>query len=92
MILKAVRPILYRSTQYKVGQALPADNKPMVEAWLESGSAAWLDEETTTPPKAKPASAPAGKKGLSSDGDPEARVGRIPDKPERKTTTRRGSK
>jgi hypothetical protein len=57
----------------------------MVEAWIEAGSAAWIDdEETTKPPKAKRMTAQPGRTGLSSDGDPEALVGRIPDKPERK--------
>ena len=57
----------------------------MVEAWIEARSAAWIDdEETTKPPKAKRMTAQPGRTGLSSDGDPEALVGRIPDKPERK--------
>jgi len=86
MILVAMRSVLYRSTQYEVGEALPADNQAMVSAWLEAGSAVWKDEdeETAPPPKAKRVTAPPGTQGISSDGDPEARVGRIPDKPERK--------
>lgn len=85
MILKALRPVLYRSRQYKAGDALPADNQMMVEAWLEAKSAAWTeDEDVAAAPKAKPKTAKAGLAGKSSDGDPDALVGQLPDKPERK--------
>ena len=86
MKLRAARPILYRSTQYGVGDVLPADNQAMVEAWLSAGSAAWgEDEEAPAPkaPKARLATAEPGLSGRSSDGDPEALVGRIPKTPER---------
>lgn len=94
MNLIATRSVLYRSIQYSVGDALPADNQAMVDAWLDAGSAVWKDEdeETKTPPKAKRATAPPGTTGISSDGDPEARVGRLPDKPERKSTPKKGAK
>lgn len=85
MTLRATRPVLYRSRQYRTGDVLPGDDAAMVEAWIEVGSAAWIDdEETTKPPKAKRMAAQPGRTGLSSDGDPEALVGRVPDKPERK--------
>ena len=85
MTLRATRPVLYRSRQYRTGDVLPGDDVAMVEAWIEAGSAAWIDdEETTKPPKAKRMTAQPGRTGLSSDGDPEALVGRVPDKPERK--------
>ena len=72
---------------------MPADNQAMVDAWLDAGSAVWKDEdeETKTPPKAKRATAPPGTTGTSSDGDPEARVGRLPDKPERKSAPKKGT-
>lgn len=94
MILTATRSVLYRSVQYEAGDTLPADNQTMVDAWLGSGSAIWKDdeEETKAPPKAKRATAPPGTTGISSDGDPEARVGRLPDKPERKAAPKKGTK
>lgn len=90
MILTATRSVLFRSMQYEAGDALPADNQTMVDAWLNSRSAVWKDDEEdpATPRKAKRATAPPGTTGISSDGDPEARVGRLPDRPERK---RKGS-
>lgn len=48
-MLKAKLPVLYRSTQYKAGDALPADDAAMVEAWLGAGSAAWVDDEEPVP-------------------------------------------
>lgn len=95
-VLRAMLPILYRSKQYRVGDKLPADNEGTVQAWLEAGSAAWLDdEEKASAAKAKSVTAPLGKTGLSSDGDPEAKVSKIPKTPERekpKKTTARGKK
>ena len=83
--LTALRPILFRSTQYEVGDALPGDDAATVEAWLEAGSAAMIDDEAAAKPaKAKRRSAPSGLTGKSSDGDPEALVGKLPDTPERK--------
>lgn len=85
MSLIATRPVLYRSTQYRAGDALPADNVLMVEAWLGAGSAVVVeDEETAEAPKAIPVAPPEGKAGISSDGDPEARVGRVPKKGRKK--------
>ena len=77
MRLVAIRPVLYRSVQYGVGAELPADNEAMVEAWVAFKSASWAeDEPPRKPPKAVPVSPPDGKAGLSSDGDPAARLGR----------------
>jgi len=92
MILTAMRSVLYRSVQYEAGDALPADNPMMTEAWIKAGSAVWTDEDgkTETPKKARRATAPPGTNGFSSDGDPEARVGRIPERPDRKTVPRKG--
>ena len=79
MKILATRSVLYRSTQYRAGDVLPADNVIMVEAWLNAGSAVKVeDEETRDVPKAIPVAPPEGKAGTSSDGDPEARVGRVP--------------
>ena len=41
-ILTAVYPILYLSRQYKVGEALPANDPAMVEAWIAAGTAVWI--------------------------------------------------
>lgn len=78
MTLTAMLPVLYRSTQYEPGDTLPADDAALVEAWLEAGSAKWLQDIDEAQPaqKAKLAMAEPGKPGLSSDGDPEALVGK----------------
>ena len=92
MTLKATRPVLLCNTQYEAGDTLPADNDRLVEAWLEAGSAVWKDEEQAAPEepaKAVPVTAPPGQPGLSSDGDPDALIGRIPDNPPRKRSTRK---
>ena len=80
MILKAKLPVLYASRQYRPGDTLPVTNAMLVDAWLESGAAQWVDEDTLTKkaPKAKPVPAEAGLPGKSSDGDPEALVGKVP--------------
>lgn len=54
MKLVATRPVLYRSTQYKKGDRLPADNQAMVDAWLEAKSAEWIDETKDAPEKVEP--------------------------------------
>lgn len=91
MRLIAVRSVLFRSVQHGAGDSLPADNEAMVEAWLSAGSAVWKedDEDKDPPKKARLKTAPPGTEGASSDGDPEARVGRLPDRPERKKGARK---
>ena len=86
MILKAKLPVLYASRQYRPGDTLPVTNAMLVDAWLESGAAQWVDEDTPIKkaPKAKPATAEAGLPGKSSDGDPEALVGKVPKRGRRK--------
>lgn len=83
MTLTAMRPVLYRSRQYEAGDTLPGDDLATVAAWLEAGSAKWLDDEAAVAPAAivKMAAAQPGLPGISSDGDPEALVGRAPEKP-----------
>lgn len=91
-MLIATCSVLYRSKIYGAGDALPADNQSMVDAWLEAGSAVWQDDEgKPAAKKAKRASTPSGVTGISSDGDKEALVGHVSDKPQRKTT-KKGSK
>lgn len=87
-------PVLYRSIQYRAGDTLPADNADMVQAWLDAGSAFWHedDPEEKKLPKAKPVTAMPGRSGISSDGDPDALAGKVPNRPERerpKSTRRR---
>lgn len=85
MRLVATRPVLYLAHQYSAGDSLPVNDQPMIEAWLEAGSAAWKDEDDTpkTQPKAKPATAQAGMPGSSSTGDENDLIGRITETPER---------
>ena len=81
MILRAKMPVLYQSRQYGTGDTLPVTNTALVNAWLESGAAEWADEDTTEPKKAvkaRPVTAEPGLAGKSSDGDPEALVGKVP--------------
>ena len=90
MTLVALHPILFRSIQYRIGDALPADSEIMVAAWIGAGSAVWKEDEETDPPKkARLVTAPPGTTGSSSDGDPEARVGHPTDTPQRKKGARR---
>jgi len=77
--LRAKLPILHSSKQYRVGDALPAGNEALVSAWLESGAAYWDEVEShKKAPKATLATAEPGLPGRSSDGDPEALVGKKP--------------
>ena len=79
-MLKARTPILFRSTLYGVGDSLPVDDQSMVNAWIEAGSAAWSDDEEIkiAPAIARSVTAQPGMPGLSSDGDPDALIGRVP--------------
>ena len=84
MTLKARLPVLVGCTQYRAGDELPAHNAGLVQAWLENGVAYWDGvEPKKAAPKAVPAAAEPGLGGKSSDGDPEALVGKIPKKPNR---------
>lgn len=80
MKLRASRPVLIGCTQYGAGDQLPVTNEALVCAWLEAGSAVWVDDEDKTAepvPKAVPV-ALAGLPGKSSNGDPDAKVGKVP--------------
>ena len=90
MKLIAVHPILYRSRQYREGQELPADDAGMVQAWIEAGTAAWVDPDAPKPPKAKPAAAEAGLAGESPNGETDENlVGKVPKTPARSTGRRK---
>lgn len=78
MTLRAKAPILYASRQYRVGDALPGADEKLVEAWLATGVAYWDEVDVHAPaPKARPVS-DLGTPGKSSDGDPDAKVGKVP--------------
>nr|WP_325300182.1 hypothetical protein [uncultured Dysosmobacter sp.] len=86
--LVALTPILFRCIQYQRGDTLPADNKTMVDAWINAGSARWEDEAQdakTKKAKAKAVAATAtpGRPGISTTGNQEDLAGRIPETPER---------
>ena len=55
--LRATRPVLYQGRMYEPGEALPASDARMVEAWLEAGSAEMAPLPTAEPP-APPANDP----------------------------------
>lgn len=85
-VLVAQTHILHLSHQYKPGDILPANYPDMVEAWIEAGTAAWVDEEKLKP-KASLAAAISGLVGraVSSESDGEADlVGRVPQTEARK--------
>ncbi len=80
-VLTALYPILYLSHQYKVGDALPANDPGMVEAWLCAGTAAWIRPAGESS-KAKPRTAEPGLPGQTvsseaEDGDDLA--GKVPE-------------
>ena len=83
-------PILYCSKQYRVGDALPAGNEALVNAWIESGAAFWDEVDVhEKPAKVKAVTAEPGLPGKSSDGDPDALVGKVPKTPQRKRATKK---
>lgn len=43
--LIAKYPILYLSKQYDIGEELVANNPEMVKAWLDAGTAEWVEDE-----------------------------------------------
>lgn len=78
MTLRAKAPVLYASRQYRVGDALPGGDERLVQAWLDTGVAFWDEVDVhEKAPKAKQAS-DLGMPGKPSDGDPDAKVGKVP--------------
>lgn len=47
--LIAKRLILYQGRNYNIGEAIPANDSVMTEAWLKAGSAAWEGTEAPFP-------------------------------------------
>ena len=97
MKLIATQPILYKAKQYLFGDELPTSDEKMVEAWIGAGSACWSegDGEQAASAKATAMTAQPGATGVSSTGNNEDLIGRIPESAERekpKPRTRRTSK
>lgn len=96
--LIAKYPILYLSKQYDIGEELVANNPEMVKAWLDAGTAEWVEDEESVsdgttdeksgeelpPAKATPVVAEAGLAGdaVGAETD-ENLVGKIPKTPTR---------
>lgn len=80
--LTAQTSILFESKIYKPGEELPAKNPVMVEAWLEAGTAVWIDDEQIKAPvKARPRTAEPGLPGVavhSESENGENLVGKVP--------------
>ena len=80
--LTAQTSILFESKIYKPGEELPVKNPAMVEAWLEAGTAVWIDDEQKeTPVKARPRTAEPGQPGVavhSESENGENLVGKVP--------------
>ena len=96
--LIAKYPILYLSNQYDIGEELVANNPEMVKAWLDAGTAEWVEDEESVsdgitdekseeelpPATATPVVAEAGLVGdaVGAETD-ENLVGKIPKTPAR---------
>ena len=96
--LIAKYPILYLSKQYDIGEELVANNPEMVKAWLDAGTAEWVEDEESVsdgttdekseeklpPATATPVVAEAGLAGdaVGAETD-ENLVGKIPKTPAR---------
>ena len=83
--LIAKTPILFESTLYGVGTELPTRNTAMVEAWINAGTAVWVEKtvstEKTVPVKAKSKTAESGLSGeaVASESETgENLVGKVP--------------
>lgn len=96
--LIAKYPILYLSKQYDIGEELIANNPEMVKAWLDAGTAEWVEDEEpasdgTTDEKSEDELLPAtaipvvAEAGLAGDAvgaeTDENLVGKIPKTPTR---------
>ena len=80
-VLIAQTYILYNSKHYKPGDVLPANDPDMLAAWIEAGTAAWVDARELEHEKAIPVTAVAGIYGSSTSSDSdngENLVGRVP--------------
>ena len=86
--LIAKTPILFESKIYEVGEELPTKNPQLVEAWLNAGTAVWIENNVSEekPVKVRRATAEPGLTGqalISESETGEDLVGKVP-----KTTAR----
>ena len=79
MYLIAQRDILHKNKYYQPGEKLPYDDE-YVDAWINAGSAKWLDElPVDTFPKAKRVCAHPGVEVIAINGKSQINLeGRIP--------------
>lgn len=80
-VLIAQTYILYNSKHYKPGDVLPANDPDMLAAWIEAGTADWVDARELEHEKVIPVTAVAGIYGSSTSSDSdngENLVGRVP--------------
>lgn len=97
-MLVANRSILYRSTQYKPGDRLPAHNQIMVEAWLKADSARWEDEnlealEADIEPEAEAGVVAVADSNEGTESELEAEAGpEVLDEKPRKRSSKKGEK
>lgn len=94
MRLVAKRPVLCLAHQYGAGDTLPDNDPERNAAWLEAGSAEWIEDSTDEIPapgaKAAPAAAEPGMEGRT-DGGTELQ-GKVPKTPERRKPKSAGKK
>lgn len=80
--LIAQQYILFESKMYAPGEKLPVKNPDMVQAWLDAGTAVYVDDEEKKPTaKATPRTAEPGLAGVavsSEAEDGENLVGKTP--------------
>ena len=91
--LIAKQSILFESKLYAPGAELPTKNTGMVEAWIEAGTAIWIEDETNNAKaKALPKTAEPGQPGVSVASESENGedlVGKVPKTTGRKKETKK---
>lgn len=79
MILRAIRPVLHDSKQYRPGDKLPEGDAGLADDWVMAGAAYWCeDEDKPKAAKARPAAAQAGRPGLAVPRSEEDLAGKLP--------------
>ena len=80
--LIALIPICHGAYVYEPGDKLPEDPE-WTDVWIASGAAAWkdVDEQKAPARKAIPVTAEPGVTGLSTTGNPEDLIGKVPKDP-----------
>lgn len=75
-------PVLYLSHQYKIGEELPANDRGMVDAWIEAESAFWMEDSGNNIEDVKvkgiPVTAEPGQEGAATPSSAENLAGKIP--------------